>query len=85
MRWQSGDGVDGADGANVADGADGVDGVDGDSSVMNNVETAMAANGDWGDLARRSQLGAGQRLPWGTFSLGLTHGKRLFGKFWNPS
>ena len=51
MRWQSGDGVDGADGAN---GADGADGVDGDSSVMNNVETAMAANGDWGDLARRS-------------------------------
>ena len=54
MRWQSGDGVDGADGANVADGADGVDGVDGDSSVMNNVETAMAANWEWGDLARRS-------------------------------
>ena len=66
MRWQSGDGVDGADGANVADGADGVDG---DSSVMNNVETAMAANWEWGDLARRSQLGAvtaplGHILTW---------------------
>ena len=82
MRWQSGDGVDGADGAN---GADGADGVDGDSSFMNNMETAMAANGEWGDLSRRSQLGAGQWLPWGTFSLGLTHGKRLLGKFRNPS
>ena len=48
MRWQSGDGVDGADGAN------GADGVDGDSNVKNNVETAMAANWEWGDLARRS-------------------------------
>ena len=59
MRWQSGDGVDGADGAN------GADGVDGDSSVMNNVETAMAANWEWGDLARRSQLGGRATAPLG--------------------